>query len=128
MRWKFGWWRVVPGRLVLTGRRLDGAGRLATDAGTVSEYGPTGFVPSGVVFSDPGCWEITGRIGRTTLSFRTRVVIRRPHPEANSYRRDREEDSSYAPRASLWVTSAEGTTFTSAAARRTVGTWLPPFG
>jgi hypothetical protein len=78
--WKFGWWRVVPGLLRITGRRLDGPGRLTSDAGTVAEYGPKGFVASGVAFSDPGCWEITGRVGRTALTFRTRVVIRHQTP------------------------------------------------
>jgi hypothetical protein len=74
--WKLGWWREVPGRLVITGRRLDGAGRLRSDAGTVEEYGPKGFVASGVIFSSQGCWRITGRVKGTALTFRTRVIIR----------------------------------------------------
>jgi len=74
--WKFGWWRVVPGQLHITGRRLDGPGRLTSDAGTVAEYGPKGFVASGVTFSDAGCWRLTGKVGETAVTFRTRVVIR----------------------------------------------------
>jgi hypothetical protein len=75
--WKFGWWRVVPGNLRITGRRLDGPGRLTSDAGTVAEYGPKGFVASGVAFSVPGCWQLTGKVGETAVTFTTRVVIRR---------------------------------------------------
>jgi hypothetical protein len=78
--WKFGWWRAAPGRLRITGRRLDGPGRLTSDAGTVAEYGPKGFVASSVAFSDPGCWEITGRVGPAALTFRTAVVTRRRAP------------------------------------------------
>jgi hypothetical protein len=74
--WKLGWWREEPGRLVITGRRLDGAGQLGSDAGTVDEYGPTGFVASAVTFSNQGCWHITGRVGGRALAFVTRVIIR----------------------------------------------------
>ena len=74
--WKLGWWREVPGQLVITGRRLDGAGRLRSDAGTVEQYGPKGFVASDVTFSNQGCWRITGRVDGTALTFWTRVIIR----------------------------------------------------
>jgi hypothetical protein len=74
--WKLGWWREVPGGLVITGRRLDGAGQLGSDAGTVDEYGPTGFVASSLRFSSQGCWRVTGRVEGTALTFVTRVVIR----------------------------------------------------
>jgi hypothetical protein len=74
--WKLGWWRGVPGELSISGRRLDGAGRLGSDAGTVAEYGPKGFVASGVRFSGEGCWEVTGRVGGAALTFVTQVTIR----------------------------------------------------
>jgi hypothetical protein len=77
VRWKLGWWRDVPGQLVVTGRRVDGAGRLGADAGTVEEYGRRGFVASGVTFSSQGCWQVTGRTDGTSLTFWTRVIIRR---------------------------------------------------
>jgi len=50
---KFGWWRTVPGRLHITGRRLDAAApplRADVPAG----YGATGFQPSGVTFPRRG--------------------------------------------------------------------------
>jgi len=75
--WKLGWWREVAGRLIITGHRLDGAGRLTADVGTVAEYGPRGFVSSGVTFPSQGCWRVTGRVGGADLTFSTLVVIRR---------------------------------------------------
>jgi hypothetical protein len=74
--WKLGWWREEPGHLVITGRRLDGAGRLRSSAGTVEEYGPKGFVASDVTFPSQGCWRITGRVDGTALTIWTRVIIR----------------------------------------------------
>ena len=70
---KFGWWTKVPGRLNITGRRLD---RPALPVrGVVPDgYGPRGFRPSGVTFPTEGCWEITGSVHRTELSFVTFVI------------------------------------------------------
>jgi hypothetical protein len=39
-------------------------------------YGPRGFQPSGVIFPTEGCWEITGSVHRTELSFVTFVIKR----------------------------------------------------
>jgi hypothetical protein len=71
--WKFGWYRIVPGRLTITGRRLDAPGPPAW--GSVPDgYGDIGFQSSAVYFPTPGCWEITGTVGSTaTLSFVTFV-------------------------------------------------------
>lgn len=74
---KLGWWRVQAGQLTIKARRLDGPGVFSFDAGTVRAYGPTGFVPSGVTFSAPGCWSITGRVGDGSLTFVTRVIAAR---------------------------------------------------
>jgi len=69
---KFGWWREVSGRLVITGRRLDG--QAAPARGDVPDgYGQTGFQASGVVFPTEGCWEITGTVGEVRLTFVTFV-------------------------------------------------------
>jgi hypothetical protein len=73
---KFGWWRDVPGRLTITGHRLDGPAPPAR--GEAPEgYGDTGFQASGVIFPVEGCWEIEGRVGDSTLTFVT-FVIRQP--------------------------------------------------
>jgi hypothetical protein len=70
---KFGWWRAVPGKLRITGRRLDATAPRAQ--GDVPDgYGETGFQASGVSFPTEGCWQITGKVGATTLSFVTFVV------------------------------------------------------
>jgi hypothetical protein len=71
--WKVGWWRAIPGRLSITGQRLDGSApglRVEVPSG----YGRTGFQSSGLRFPTGGCWEVTGKVGSTTLRFVTRVV------------------------------------------------------
>jgi hypothetical protein len=73
---KFGWWRAAPGKLVITGRRLDApappARGIAPDG-----YGDTGFQASGVEFPTEGCWEVTGALPTTRLTFVTLVVKKR---------------------------------------------------
>jgi hypothetical protein len=73
---KFPWWRIGTGQLTVAARPLDGGpNHFVADVRTVSEYGPTGFVPSGLTFDRPGCWEITGSLGGRELSFVTNVVL-----------------------------------------------------
>lgn len=76
LRTKQPWWRVKSGQLSIEADRLDGPGNFRYNAGTVNEYGPTGFVPSTMTFSAPGCWRITGHIGDSSLSFVAQVVVR----------------------------------------------------
>lgn|SRR5438034_4975370 len=73
---KFGWWRKVAGKLEITGRRLDGPAP-PLDANVPDGYGDTGFQATGVTFPREGCWQVTGKIGRTSLTFVT-FVIKRP--------------------------------------------------
>jgi hypothetical protein len=72
---KFGWWTKVPGRLNITGRRLDGPAP-PVRAVVPDGYGAGGFRPSGVIFPTEGCWEITGGVHRSELSFVTFVIKR----------------------------------------------------
>jgi hypothetical protein len=72
---KFGWWRGVPGRLRITGRRLDGAAP-PVRASIPDGYGDRGFQSTGVTFPAPGCWEVTGSVDASTLTFVTFVVKR----------------------------------------------------
>ena len=73
---KFGWWRETPGRVHITGHRLDGpAPPLRADV--PNGYGNRGFQPTGVIFPTEGCWEVTGAVGGTTLRFVTFVIKRR---------------------------------------------------
>jgi len=73
---KFGWTRGVPGKLHVTGRRLDGkAGPLRLSAN--DGYGDVGFQASYLIFPTPGCWEINARVDEredSRLTFITRVV------------------------------------------------------
>ncbi|HXJ64832.1 MAG TPA: hypothetical protein VNN79_13845 [Actinomycetota bacterium] len=77
VRMKFPWWRIVTGRLQLSGHRIDApAPPLLPDVPT--GYGPTGFQATSVTFPTPGCWRVTGRAGPASLSFVTFVIERRP--------------------------------------------------
>jgi hypothetical protein len=71
--WKFGWWRIASGTLAITGRRLDAQGppprALVPDG-----YGPRGFQASGVYFPTEGCWEVTGTVAGSELTFVTFVL------------------------------------------------------
>jgi hypothetical protein len=70
---KFGWWRKAPGRLHITGWRLDAlAPPLRADV--PAGYGATGFQSSAVTFTTEGCWEVTGTVSRTSLTFVTFVI------------------------------------------------------
>jgi len=66
--WKLGWWRIDPGRLSISGHRLDAAAP-PLRAEVSEDYGDQGFVPSGVHFPSEGCWEVTGTVGDATLTF-----------------------------------------------------------
>ncbi len=71
---KFGWYRGpgLRGKLVIAGKRLDApAPPLRTD---FSDYGDTGFQPSTLIFPTEGCWEVTGKVNQTILTFVMRVV------------------------------------------------------
>jgi hypothetical protein len=70
---KFGWWRGVPGKLTIEGRRVD-APSTPLRAQIRDGYGDIGFQASGVTFPAEGCWEITAKAGAANLTFVTRVV------------------------------------------------------
>jgi hypothetical protein len=70
---KFGWRRGIRGRLTIEGRRLD-APALPLRADISEGSGDVRFVATYLVFSTPGCWEVTGRVGHTSLTFVTNVV------------------------------------------------------
>jgi len=75
---KWGWVRAVTGPLTIEGHRLD------TDASVDAEplradipdgYGDTGFQVSALIFPTTGCWEVTGRVGESSLTFVTEVLF-----------------------------------------------------
>lgn len=69
---KLGWFRNTPGRLRITGRRVDGQAP-PLRAYVPPGYGGRGFQASGVIFSTAGCWQVTGKVGTATLTFVTFV-------------------------------------------------------
>lgn len=77
---KWQWWRSAAsaGQLSITGRRLD-AEAPPLEAVIPDGYGTTGHQASGIIFSTPGCWEVTGRSGGVELTFVVRIVV----PEAS---------------------------------------------
>src|SRR5579864_7882368 len=60
---KFPWHRGVHGQLTIVGRRLD-ATAPPMRADIPSGYGDIGFQATALIFPSPGCWEVTGRVGR----------------------------------------------------------------
>lgn len=69
---KWGWRRAVRGQLRIEGRRLDGPApplRAEIPAG----YGDFGFQSTALIFPTTGCWEVTGRVGNSSLTFVTLV-------------------------------------------------------
>lgn len=74
-RLKIGWWRGVRGQLTIVGERLDTPSTpLHYNAGSIEEYGDTGFVPSVLSMPGQGLWEITGDIADKSLTIIIRVV------------------------------------------------------
>ena len=68
-------WRRDPkragGRFRVTGRRLDGPGS-SLRASLNQDHRK--FVPSSLVFSDPGCWRVTARAGDARVRYVVRVI------------------------------------------------------
>jgi hypothetical protein len=68
---KFPFVRLIPGRLYVGGRRLNG------EAGPARAYiydypydhGYNGFQPVSLVFPTPGCWEISAGVSGRRLTF-----------------------------------------------------------
>jgi len=61
------WTRKVSGRLEVGGRRLDGAAPAAR--AYINDLGEAGIQPSYLLFPTPGCWQITGQLGDSKLTF-----------------------------------------------------------
>jgi hypothetical protein len=72
---KFGWWRSIPGELVIETRRLD-ATTTPLAATIPSGYGDRGFQVSGLRFASAGCWQVTGAVGGRSLVFTVIVAVR----------------------------------------------------
>ena len=73
---KFGWTRAIPGKLNVTGRRIDSeAAPLRSEIPCC--YDPTGFQASALIFPTAGCWEVSAQIADrqdSKLTFVTKVI------------------------------------------------------
>jgi hypothetical protein len=77
---KFPWFTRPFGLPRIVGRRLDGGGSFHADANAATDARGR-WISSSLVFSAAGCWEVTGRFDRATISFRT-LVGNPPRPLA----------------------------------------------
>jgi TonB family protein len=78
LRTKVLWVRPAGSELTISARRLDG------DAGPADVLVPSGYQwtyqASGLTFSTPGCWQITGTAGGKTLQFVLNIANPNPGP------------------------------------------------
>jgi hypothetical protein len=70
---KFGWTRRLAGQLTIDGHRLDGTSPPLC-ASIPSGYGDTGFQSTALIFPAPGCWQVTGYLADSALTFVVKVV------------------------------------------------------
>ena len=72
---KFGWTRGegLQGKLKIHGKRLD-VPAPPLRASIPDGYGDTGFQATALIFPTVGCWEVTGEVGDTRVTFVTRVI------------------------------------------------------
>src|SRR5580704_4016886 len=65
---KFGWTRGIRGKINVTGRRIDAdAPPLRFETNQANDVHSTGFLASYLLFSTPGCWEVTAQHGGAEL-------------------------------------------------------------
>jgi hypothetical protein len=69
---KYPWLQYVRGSLSISGRRLDASEEPLRYQMSDLVMNP-GVRPGTLIFSTPGCWEITGRIGDASLTFVTLI-------------------------------------------------------
>lgn len=74
LNWKMGMYRLAPGKLTVTGQRLDAPAPPAQGYYDLEGYGDSGFQAGWVYFPSEGCWEITARVADASLIFVTLVV------------------------------------------------------
>ena len=65
---KFGWYRVTPGLLTITGRRLDAPRAVGACKRAQRLWRRRISVQRGEPFPTEGCWEITGAVRLTSLT------------------------------------------------------------
>lgn len=67
---KFPWWPVIPGKLTITARRLDGPSTgFHSQIAAPGSIGKARFIPSGLLWPASGCWQVTGTVSGHSLTF-----------------------------------------------------------
>jgi hypothetical protein len=73
------WYSDVAGELRISGTRLDGSsGALSVDI--PSGYEQVAYQPSAILVPEPGCWEVSGSVGHSTLRVVAEVLGPELHP------------------------------------------------
>ncbi|MBA3644446.1 MAG: hypothetical protein H0W59_10320 [Chloroflexia bacterium] len=71
---KWAWIPFIPGELTVEGRRLDGAAQPLRAEISEGFIDGERFFPAYLIFPSAGCWEVTGRVGTSSLTFVTLIV------------------------------------------------------
>lgn len=80
MKWSYV--RGVEGALTIEGRRLDAEAE-PLRAFINDGYGESGLQILALIFPTTGCWEVTARVGESSLTFVTEVVYGEATPQPN---------------------------------------------
>lgn len=78
---KYGWIRLRDGQFSIHGRRLDGSAPPLRARITEKAAGDR-FEPVSLIFPTAGCWEVTGQLDDTKLSFVVHVIALKGIPSA----------------------------------------------
>lgn len=73
---KFGWDRIAHRDLAIATRHLD-AVTAPQSADVPGGYGDSGFHVRGLHFPSPSCWQVSGTVRNTSLTFVVNAVRRR---------------------------------------------------
>ncbi|MBL8063103.1 MAG: hypothetical protein JNK32_08805, partial [Anaerolineales bacterium] len=77
---KWGFVRAVAGPLTVEGRRLDAEAE-PLRAFINDSYGDSGLQILALIFPTTGCWEVTARVGESSLTFVTEVIFGETAPQ-----------------------------------------------
>lgn len=69
LTYNWWWWRGQRGQLSVQGSRLDDLTAPLLEAEITPDFGDSGYQDSWLIFSGEGCWEVTGQVGNSTLTF-----------------------------------------------------------
>lgn len=77
IKWPWWWSYIADDPLTVEGQRLDAEAEPLDAQITEAD---TGYMVASLTFPTIGCWEITGSMGNTSLTFVTEVIFNQPAP------------------------------------------------